>query len=260
MKLRRLTRTGWFQRAAGFVAAEYLRFVWLTNRFQLDPPDLYDRVDPTQPFIVAFWHGQHFMMPFLKRKQHRAKVLVSRHADGEINAIAAERLHVGTVRGSGATNSEFLRKGGLVAFRAMLKELADGCNMALTADVPKVSRIAGTGVVMLARESGRPIFPVAIATSRFVQLENWDRSAINLPFGRGVIALGETIIVPPDADDAELERLRQRLEDQLNEVTRRAYTVVGRADVVGPGSGRSRPLVAAREAELTGLLGERNGR
>ena len=54
------------------------------------------------PAIFAFWHGQHFMTPFIKTKDsHRAKVLISRHRDGEFNAIAAERLGIGTIRGSG---------------------------------------------------------------------------------------------------------------------------------------------------------------
>jgi len=52
----------------------------------------YDRVEPRMPTILAFWHGQHFLTPFIKTKEsHRAKVLVSRHRDGEYNAIAAER-------------------------------------------------------------------------------------------------------------------------------------------------------------------------
>jgi len=42
------------------------------------------------------------MTPFIKTKEsHRAKVLISRHRDGEFNAIAAERLGIGTIRGSG---------------------------------------------------------------------------------------------------------------------------------------------------------------
>jgi lysophospholipid acyltransferase (LPLAT)-like uncharacterized protein len=83
---------------------------------------------------------------------------------------------------------------------------------------------------MLARESGRPIVPVAIATSRFRRLNNWDRSVIHLPFGRGVMMGGPVIRVPPDADSATMETLRQQLEDELNAVTRRAYTYVGRPD------------------------------
>jgi hypothetical protein len=32
-----------------------------------------------------------FLIPFIKRAGDRAKVLVSRHRDGEINALAAQR-------------------------------------------------------------------------------------------------------------------------------------------------------------------------
>jgi lysophospholipid acyltransferase (LPLAT)-like uncharacterized protein len=234
MRLRDLTRTGWFQRAVGFTAAEFLRLVRLTNHFELDPPDLYERAEPDMPLIVAFWHGHHFMMPFLKR-HYPAAVLVSRHRDGEINAIAAERLHVQTVRGSGSHGNDFHRKGGVGAFKLMLRKLDEGVNMALTADVPKVARVAGLGIIMLARESGRPILPIAIATSRFRRMNNWDRSVIHLPFGRGVIASGDVIAVPKDADDAEMERLRVQLQDRLNAVTRRAYQVVGRSESVCDG-------------------------
>jgi lysophospholipid acyltransferase (LPLAT)-like uncharacterized protein len=234
MRLRHLTRTGWFQRAAGFTAAEFLRLVWLTNRFKLDPSDLYERAEPDMPLIVAFWHGQHFMMPFLRRN-YPAAVLISRHRDGEINAIAAERLRVETVRGSGSHGNDFHRKGGVGAFKSMLRTLEDGTNVALTADVPKVARKAGLGIIMLARESGRPILPVAIATSRFKRMNNWDRSVIHLPFGRGVIASGETICVPKDASEADMEQLRAQLQERLNEVNRRAYRLVGHSEVVCDG-------------------------
>jgi lysophospholipid acyltransferase (LPLAT)-like uncharacterized protein len=228
--LRKLSRAGWVQQTAGFLAAEFLRLVWLTNRFTMEPTDVYERLEPDMPVIVAFWHGQHFMMPFLKRKKYPAKVLVSRHRDGEINAIAAERLDVGTVRGSGDHGAAFHRKGGVGAFKNMVRALDQKFNMALTADVPKVSRKAGLGIIMLARESGRPIVPVAIATSRFKRLNNWDRSVIHLPFGRGVMMGGDLIRVPPDADSATMETLRQQLETELNAITRRAYAYVGRPD------------------------------
>jgi lysophospholipid acyltransferase (LPLAT)-like uncharacterized protein len=234
MRLRDLTRTGWFQRAAGFTAAEFLRFVWWTNRFKLDPPDFYERAEPDMPLIIAFWHGQHFMMPFARRS-YPAAVLISRHRDGEINAIAAERFDIETLRGSGSHGGDFHRKGGVGAFKSMLRALAGGTNVALTADVPKVARKAGLGIIMLARESGRPILPVAIATSRFKRMNNWDRSVIHLPFGRGVIASGATVCVPTDAGEADMEQLRAQLQDRLNEVNRRAYDLVGKSEGICDG-------------------------
>jgi lysophospholipid acyltransferase (LPLAT)-like uncharacterized protein len=188
------------------------------------------------PAIFAFWHGQHFMTPFIKAKEsYRAKVLISLHRDGEFNAIAAERLGIGTIRGSGDHGAAFHRKGGVGAFKEMVRALADGYNVALTADVPKRSRVAGLGIIMLARESGRPIMPFAMATSRFVRLRNWDRTTINLPFGRGALVGGEIIIVPPDADAETMEDLRARLEATLNDATRRAYLQIGRPEEAGHG-------------------------
>lgn len=226
---RNVTRSGWFLYSAGVLAAEYLRLVWLTNRFTTDPPDLYERVERQMPVIFAFWHGHHFMMSFAKKKHHRAKVLISRHRDGEINAVAARRLGAEAIRGSGDHGGEFRRKGGVPAFMSMLRALKDeNYSIAVTADVPKVARVAGLGVIMLARESGRPIIPVAIATSRFKRLDNWDRSVVHLPFGRGIIMTGESVSVPPDADDRAMETYRVQLEASLNELTRRAYAHVGR--------------------------------
>jgi len=223
-------RSAWLQRAIGVAAAEYLRLVWRTNRFTFDPENVYDLVEPEMPVILAFWHGQHLMTPFIRKDHHRGKVLISRHRDGEINAIAAARLKIGAVRGSGDHGSAFHRKGGVGAFKEMLRALEENYNMALTADVPKRSRVAGMGIIMLARESGRPIMPFAMATSRYLRLNNWDRTTINLPFGRGALVGGEVITVPPDADAETMEALRARLEATLNDATRRAYAAVGREE------------------------------
>jgi lysophospholipid acyltransferase (LPLAT)-like uncharacterized protein len=234
--IRNVLRSSWFQRAVGSLTAEFLRLVFRTNRFSFDPTDVYDLVEPQMPAIFAFWHGQHFLTPFIKTKDiHRAKVLVSRHRDGEFNAVAAERLGIGTIRGSGDHGSAFHRKGGVGAFKEMVRALEQGYNVALTADVPKRSRIAGLGIIMLARESGRPIMPLAMVTSRFLRLKNWDRTTINLPFGRGALVGGEMIMVPPDAGAEAMEELRARLEATLNDATVRAYAQVGCPEKAGHG-------------------------
>jgi lysophospholipid acyltransferase (LPLAT)-like uncharacterized protein len=232
--LRDTLRSSWFQRAVGFLAAEWLRFVWRTNRFAFEPGGkdaLYALVEGQFPAIFAFWHGQHFLVPFIKTKEiHKAKVLISLHRDGEFNAIAAERLGIGTIRGSGDHGAAFHRKGGVGAFKEMVRALDDNYNVALTADVPKRSRVVGLGIIMLARESGRPIMPFAMATSRYIRLRNWDRTTINLPFGRGAVVGVEEVYVPCDADAEAMEQYRLKLEAILNEATRRAYAMVGRPE------------------------------
>ena len=223
---KRIVTSSAFQEAVGTLGAWYLRLVWHTSRTSLEPADIYEKVE--MPIIIGMWHGQHFLAPFIKRKNmdHRVKVLISRHRDGEINARAARRLGIGTIRGSGAHNGEFNRKGGASAFSEMLDALNEGCNIALTADVPKVARVAGLGIVKLAQYSGRPIYAAAIASSRRKELDNWDHSAINLPFGHVALVAGNPIYVPRDADDAALEQARQRVENELNRATARAYDIV----------------------------------
>jgi lysophospholipid acyltransferase (LPLAT)-like uncharacterized protein len=229
--IRNVLRSRWVQLALGFLAAEFLRLVWLTTRFEFEPADVYERAEPHQPLIFAFWHGQHFMTPFIKTKDsHRAKVLISRHRDGEFQAIAAERLGIETIRGSGDQGGAFHRKGGVGAFKEMVRALEQGCNVASTADVPKRARAAGLGIIMLARESGRPILAFSMVTSRFIRLKNWDQTTINLPFGRGAVVGIDAIVVPPDADAETMEKLRVQLETYLNEATRLAYAKVGRPE------------------------------
>ncbi|MES1156097.1 MAG: lysophospholipid acyltransferase family protein [Pseudorhodoplanes sp.] len=223
--LKRLSTAPWFQKTIGVVAAEYLRFVAMTSRIITEPADIYERMEPEIPVILAMWHGQHFMAPFVKQKQHRAKVLISRHRDGEMNAIAAEWLGIETIRGSGANHGDFHRKGGVGAYKAMLEALEEGYNVAMTADIPKVSRVAGLGIIKLARDSGRVIVPVAVATQRRIVLDNWDRTAINLPFGRMSGVAGEPIRVDADATNGALEEARKMLEASLNAATARAYAI-----------------------------------
>lgn len=225
---RRLARAPWVQKTVGVIAAEYLRFVHLTSSLKTEPQDIYERAGPDLPIILAMWHGQHFMAPFIKKDGYRAKTLISRHRDGEMNAIAAEWLGVETIRGSGDHGREFHRKGGVGAYRQMLQALDEGYNVALTADVPKISRVAGPGIVRLARDSGRPIYPVAIASSRRIELNNWDRSVVNLPFSRIAGVVGDAVRVAADASDDALEAARKAVEEKLNAATARAYAIVDR--------------------------------
>jgi hypothetical protein len=87
-----------------------------------------------------------------------------------------------------------------------------------------------------------------MVTSRFIRLNNWDRTTINLPFGRGALVGIKEISVPPDADAAAMERLRQDVEDTLNEATRIAYAMVGRPEEGGEVAHQEPRQVAPQEA------------
>jgi lysophospholipid acyltransferase (LPLAT)-like uncharacterized protein len=229
--LKRLSRSRPVQETLGFLLASYLGLVRRTNRFVWEPADGYARLEGVAPIIGAMWHGQHFMIPYVGRTGDRVASLVSRSADGEFNAVALRHLGIRAIRGSGDRGRGKAReKGGAPALRAMVRALDDGESVVLTADVPKISRVCGAGIVTLARLSGRPVVPLAVVTSRRIDFRSWDRASLGLPFGRGAIVIGEPVFVAPDADESALETARRAVERGLDLAHERAYAIVGAAD------------------------------
>lgn len=234
------------QETLGRLLAGYLRLVQRTNRIVFEPADIYDHVRPDLPLIFAMWHGQHLMIPFARPDWMPACSLVSRHGDGGFNAVALRELGIGAIRGSGALGKKIREKGGAAAFLAMVRRLAAGDTMVLTADVPKRARIVGPGIIALARASGRPIRAVAVVTSRRIDFNSWDRASIGLPFGRCAIVVGEPILVARDADEAAQEAARLAVQASLDDVHARGYAIVGSRD---PGAGlREKQLAAGATA------------
>ena len=106
--------------------------------------------------------------PFASAPQDRAASLVSRSADGELNAIALR--HLGDRRDprlGRARTRTIAEKGGVAALRG---HAAGACGRrdrgASPPTCPRSPRVCGTGIVTLAQLSGRPIVPVAVVTSR----------------------------------------------------------------------------------------------
>jgi len=228
--LKRLGHLAAVQSLIGLLAVAYLRLVRATTRFVEDPPGFGAAITPQLPIIIAMWHGQHLMIHCACPPGMSVSALISKSDDGEINAQILERLGVSPIRGSGGEGFKSRKRGGMAALREMLRRLSQGSSIALTADVPKVSRVAGLGVVTLAQISGRPIYPVAVVSARRIDMNSWDRASVALPFSRGAMVLGDPITVARDATPEVLEAARCAVEASLNEVHARAYGLVGHRD------------------------------
>ena len=228
---RRLGRSEFAQEAIGFLLAGYLRLIQGTSRRTTVPGDLDALIRGKLPLIAAMWHGQHLMMPLARPvTMERLAVLISRHEDAGAQALAAERLGITPIRGSGGPVDRQYYKGGAPAMRELLRQLESGSSVALTADVPKRARIAGMGIVTLAKLSGRPIAPTAVVVSRRIQFDTWDKATLGLPFSRAIVVVSDFVRVAPDADDEALERARLAVQEGLDEAHRRGYAMVGATD------------------------------
>ncbi len=217
-----------FIRIVGKTMAGYIRLVRRTSSESDDPPGFIKKNLPDTPLIIAMWHGQGMLLPFIRpRDDIKVAIMVAKHIDGDIVHASLKPFGLTTIRGAGA-GRKGKDKGGFAALRACMTALRSDTTVALTGDIPPgPARKAGIGIVTLAKLSGRAILPCAVVTKRYIKLNTWSGFTINLPFSKMVLAGGNQVRVPRHADAEELEAARQTLEDELNETTARAYRIAG---------------------------------
>jgi len=165
-----------------------------------------------QQVIFSFWHDQLLLIV----KGYRgpgAKVLISSSRDGELIARTMAYFDIGAVRGSSS-------RGGRTAVKAMIDLSREPLDLGFTPDGPKGPRhIAKTGVVQLAKVSGRPVVPMAFACSHGHRFQSWDRFLLPYPWGRAVYSFGEPLWYEKSED---LESFLSRLQIAMDDNTRRA--------------------------------------
>lgn len=222
---KKISKNAGVRRAVCWIAAQYIRFVWMTSRWTFVGNGNLDDLFAKGPAILCFWHGRLLMAPYTWQKPHPFKMLISAHRDGELIANTVANFDIGWVKGSSS-------KGGAGALRSMVKALRAGEWVGITPDGPRGPRMrVSDGIVSLAKLSGVPILPVTYGIERGRVLGTWDRFLIALPFSKGVLIWGEPLSVPRDADEDELTRCRDELENRLNGITHDADEMTGRAPV-----------------------------
>jgi lysophospholipid acyltransferase (LPLAT)-like uncharacterized protein len=220
----------WLTGVIALSLAAFLRFTNWTNPQRAETRAVQDKIRELGPVIIALWHGQHLMASFVAPKDMRFVALFSRSPDAEMNALVAERLGVEVVRGSGGRGSgQRVEKGGARALIQLKRALDEGKSVVMIADISKATpRQAGEGIALLAKISGRPILPAAYASSRGITIaRSWDKTRINLPFGRAVAQAGEPVFVPRHASGEDMVAARQLVTARLNEATKSASVLVG---------------------------------
>jgi hypothetical protein len=229
--LRKFFRSDLGQTLLANLAAAYIRLVFYTSRWRtLNAEAVAPFWRSRKPLICTFWHGRMMMMPMGWTTDAKMHVFISRHHDGELIARAMQRFNIGAVRGSSASKGR--DKGALAAIRGLLRVLRAGDTVSITPDGPTGPRMrASEGVVLLAKLSGLPIFPSAFSASRRVVLNTWDSYILALPFSRGVFIWGDPIFVPAEADTAQLEAARLRVEQEMNAITARADRLCGQSPI-----------------------------
>ena len=168
-----------------------------------------------EQIIFAFWHGRLLMMPFAYPGKPAA-ILISQHRDGEYISRIAKIFGFQVIRGSAT-------RGGVRAFKQMIRAIKGGLNVVITPDGPKGPRArVKSGVIELAKLTGAPIVPVSFSASRRRFLKSWDAFLLPLPFSRAVYIWGEPIYVDSMATKEEVTKHQQGLGERLDLLTMKA--------------------------------------
>jgi hypothetical protein len=195
------------------LAALLIRMIAGSLRVTLvDPGGIMNRPDHP-PVILVFWHNRLFLMaPFYERycRGRVALTLISRSRDGQFISDIVARFGIRTARGSSS------RHGVSAALAAVHAARDEKLDIVVTPDGPRGPRYrVQPGVLRLAQATGRPIVSVTTYLGWKKVLNSWDRFQVPLPFSRCKLVSGEPLFVPPEATEADLEKLAEKLAKAL---------------------------------------------
>ena len=97
------------------LAAWWIRLTRVLTRVRFVNRDVVEQ-QAGKPYILAFWHGRLFLMPYAYPGK-RIAILISEHRDGELISRTMNRFGFSTARGS-------TTRGGALGLREILRKLA----------------------------------------------------------------------------------------------------------------------------------------
>ncbi len=185
------------------LGAFLIRIIYFTCKKEFEIKEL-----PKEPCIIAFWHGELLMMPYLYKKvrgTHPIAVMISEHFDGELIAKTISHFGLESIRGSS-------RRGGAKVLIKAIKMLKKGYDVAITPDGPRgPRRSVAPGIVAIAQKSEAMIVPFSYSASKYWQLKSWDGFIVPKPFSTLRFVGGE----PFGVDHLGLEEAKDYVKKQM---------------------------------------------
>ncbi len=163
---------------------------------------------PEEPIIVALWHGEMLMVPFIYHKMRKKKNLVamiSEHKDGELVGKLFQYTGVSNIRGSSS-------RGAARVFLSAIAEIKNGKDIAITPDGPRGPRFSiADGIVALSKKTDSKIVAIRVKATKAWNLKSWDRFLIPKPFGTITYEVSE----PFSVKDLDKEEAKKKIMEKL---------------------------------------------
>ena len=213
--LKRFSKTSAGQKLIGFIFYYITKLISRSIRWkyfeQSKKSNIYNNKNK---YIFCCWHNRLFLGPHLLPRNRVINALQSSHSDGMITSLAFQYLGMNVILGSS-------KKGGMQAFRKMVKRLQLGESIAITPDGPKGPKEkVKEGVIKLAQMTDTPIIPLVWATKKFKIINSWDNFVLPYPFSKGIYSFGKPIHIEKEINIKKFELERQNLEKEIKRLTK----------------------------------------
>ena len=213
--LKRFSKTSAGQKLIGFLFYFITKLISLSIRWEYFEQSKKSKIfDNRYKYIFCCWHNKLFLGPHLLPRNRVINALQSSHSDGMITSLAFQYLGMNVILGSS-------KKGGMQAFRNMVKRLQLGESIAITPDGPKGPKEkVKDGIIKLAQMTNTPIIPLVWATRKFKIINSWDNFVLPYPFSKGIYSFGKPIYIEKKINISKFELERKNLENEIKRLTK----------------------------------------
>lgn len=213
--IKRFSKTHIGQKLIGFLFYSITSLISRSIRWEyLVENEKSNIFNSNEEYIFCCWHNRLFLGPHLLPRNRIINALQSSHSDGMVTSLAFKYLGMNVILGSS-------KKGGMQAFRKMVKCIKLGESVAITPDGPKGPKEkVKEGIIKLAQITETSIIPLVWTTNKFKLINSWDNFVLPYPFSKGVYSFGKPIYVKKQINEYELETARQKLENEIKRLTK----------------------------------------
>ena len=213
--IKRFSKTHVGQKLIGFLFYSITSLISRSIRWEyLVQNEKSNIFNSNKEYIFCCWHNKLFLGPHLLPRNRVINALQSSHSDGMVTSLAFKYLGMNVILGSS-------KKGGMQAFRKMVKCIKSGESVAITPDGPKGPKEkVKEGIIKLAQITETSIIPLVWTTNKFKLINSWDNFVIPYPFSKGVYSFGKPIYVKKQINEYELETARKNLENEIKRLTK----------------------------------------
>ena len=211
MKIKKKIIKNFFvQHFLAFICVLYIKLVRITSDIiekNVESPNSY--WDKNNPFILAFWHSQLMMISYCWKSNNKINILASGHSDGRFGAIVGKYFKLNNIPTSSVEKS--------MTLKPIFKLLKNSKYVGITPDGPRgPNQKVSEGIIKISKTTQVPIIPIGFASSKFRKLKSWDSFLITKPFSKCAFVWGDSINIPKNCNEVELENFKKILENQIN--------------------------------------------